>query len=166
MIEFATRHQVCCSSYISSLSPLCRLLPTLFDVLPCFVMDSPSLNVARLNCLAFLQLPRRSKNDEHICFFDVLIPCCYNPAFSPIVCSMHYAPCRRQTILPGRYHIIATVCHYLIHSCPYILTLLFSDRTFPTQCSLPQSCAFPRQVYLHGRHHSSISFSFPYPLLL
>lgn len=80
------------------------------------VLEFSMLREARLNCIAFLQHPRLPEDDDRTCIFDALIPCCYNPAFSPIVCSMRYSPDHRESFRPGTYQIIATVPLYHISS--------------------------------------------------
>ena len=80
------------------------------------VLEFSTLREVRVNCFAVLQHPRHPANDNRTCIFDVLIPICYNPALSPVPCTMRYAPDRRETFRPGTYQIVATVPLYHLSS--------------------------------------------------
>lgn len=48
-------------------------------------MNTHPVALAYLNSLTTLQLPRRASDNDHIWFFDALIPCYYNPDI-PLSC--------------------------------------------------------------------------------
>lgn len=77
------------------------------------------MTTAEINCVASLQFPRQHGEDDTIIFLDTLVPCYYNPAISPILCSMHYTPQRHRNFPPGNYHIVAKVQNpsYFLHCC-------------------------------------------------
>lgn len=80
-------------------------------------------SVAQINCVVTLEHPRRRDDDDCDTFVDALIPCYFNPAISPIVCSMRYSSRGRKNIQPGTYHMVATVQRSHFSSLLFILTL-------------------------------------------
>ena len=94
-------------------------------------MDFHLLSLAHVNCLATLYCPHCASDNKCVWFFNILIPCYYNPKISPIVCSMQYAPQRNKTTWPGIYHIIAMVGLLLpLLSFPFTNKFVFSWHHF------------------------------------
>ena len=105
------------------------------------LMDAQPLALAHINSLATLHLPRRAPDNDHVWFFDTLIPCYYNPDISPIVCSMRCDRRHHGTTRPGAYHIIATARQFNIKFSICFLTSLRSDRTISIRGACPKSPA-------------------------
>jgi hypothetical protein len=64
---------------------------------------------AHITGIAEFDNPRRSLQDAHATFFDVLVPCCRNSGISPILCTMRLDDsAERGDIQAGTYSLLAT----------------------------------------------------------
>jgi hypothetical protein len=65
-----------------------------------------------ISCIAKFDNPRRSLQDAHACFFDVLIPCRRNSGISPIACIMRLDnSSERGNVFAGTYLLLGTARH-------------------------------------------------------